>query len=743
MIMICDRFLNTTGRSVCLTVLACIVGIYAQPTTSPNLKYWYPLPQENPTQVFEADICVYGATCAGVMAAVQAARSGKTVVLFAFGKHVGGLTSGGLNATDGGSPDVTGGLAREYYNIAGQSGFTASVAEKIFNDFLSAEEVPVHYEHRLVTVEKSEQKITRLLFENGNSVTARMFIDGTYEGDLMAMAGVSYTIGRESNSVYGETWNGQWVAGGHEFDMQVDPYVVEGDSSSGLLPAIMKEPYGEKGEGDKRIQAYCFRMHLVRGADRLAFPMPGGYDPGRYALLARFLNMGTAPRINFSRDTNNHHFVDGAMFIDNVGMNFEWPDGPAMGDNARAIQSGYAAELYQTRERVYQEHVTYQQGVMYFLAHDASVPQAVRDEVSQWGLPTTEYQETGGWTHQLYIREGRRMVSDFVHTDHYCMGHKKVIDAVALGQYNMDSHHCQRVVVYEANGKAYVKNEGNVEIGSMRGYGIGYRSIVPKRGEAENLYVVCAPSASHIAFGSIRMEPVFMNLGQSAAIAASMAIDMQVVVQDLPYDTLRLALLTADQILGPEVEPPLDMDNAIILDNASPQGVSITGDWEASSVTPGFYGADYLHDGNTGKDSKTVRFTPDLTEEGEYRILLQWTSHENRATNVPVVLNHSGGTETITVNMRQNGGSWQSLGEFTFSAGQDGYVEIQTTGTDGYVIADAVAFLPLMPVSAEMHLREEISRKAALLWNGSELLFFNAIGEAFRLNGTRTETVLE
>ena len=500
------------------------------PTTSPNLQYYYPVPTANPPQTIEADVCVYGGTSGGVVAAIQAHRMGKRTVLVEFSKHVGGLTSGGLSATDGGGKDVCGGIAREFYARVGQAGFRPSAAEKAFRDMLAAEGVALYTEHRLKSVKMDGARISEIVMENGNIFRAKEFIDATYEGDLMARAGISYFVGREGNAKYGETIDGAWCGGGHNFRVPVDPYVIEGDPRSGLLPEISAADPGKKGDGDKRIQAYCFRMRLTRDpANRLPFPRPRNYDPKRYALLARYLNQMPEGKRGFmpSGDVNNHHLGDGAFFIDYVGGSDAWPDGD-----------------YETRERVFQAHVTYQQGVMYFLANDTSVPEEIRSALQKWGLPKDEYQETGGWTHQLYIREGRRMISATVMTEHNCRGTEVAADSIGLASYNMDSHHCQRVVV---NG--HVVNEGNVEVAPKHPYPIAYRAIVPKEAECSNLLAPLCLSSSHIAYGSIRMEPVFMVLGQSAATAAALAIDDKVPVQKVDYGKLRARLLADHQIL--------------------------------------------------------------------------------------------------------------------------------------------------------------------------------------------------
>ncbi len=491
-----------------------------------GLRYYYP-PEKYEEVTIETDICVYGGASGGVAAAVQAARMGKDVVLLEFGKHIGGLTSGGLSQTDGGGEDVCGGIAREFYNQVGQRRFRPYEAEETFRRMLAAEGVTVRLLSHLKSVEKEGTRIRSITMEDGLTVVAKQFIDCTYEGDLMAMAGVSYTVGRESSSQYGERWNGILVPGkgGHNFSVDIDPYVIPGDPSSGLLPRI-NDDWGRTGDGDHRVMAYCFRMKLTQD-DPMPFPKPRVYDPLQYEVIARLFEADAYPRIQFRFDTNNHHLFIGAYFINYVGGNYEWPDGD-----------------YLTRERIYQEQLNYQVGVMWFLQNSDRIPAKYAEEFKTWGLPRDVYTRSGGWTHQLYIREGRRMVSDYVMTEHNCY-HKTVAeDSIGLGTYRMDSHHVQMTVIDGA-----IRNEGNVEEEPAGPYQIAYRAITPKRDEATNLLVPWSLSASHIAFGSIRMEPVFMILGQSAATAASHAIDDDVDVQDVDYPKLRKRLLADNQIL--------------------------------------------------------------------------------------------------------------------------------------------------------------------------------------------------
>jgi len=514
------------------------------------LRYYYPIPPANPAQVISADVCVYGATPGGVTAAIQASRMGKKTVLVEFGSHVGGMTSSGLSATDGG--EIAGGIGREFYNVVGKKGFHPAEAETQFRKMLSDSGVALYLERRLVEVKTEAVHIAEMRMENGDRFKAKVFVDATYEGDLMALAGVSYHVGREANSVYQETYNGVFF-GGHNFVKPVDPYMKPGDPKSGLLPLISGDPAGKVGDGDGRIQAYNFRMYFEKGG--LPFPKPNSYKPETYALLRRYIEAGGPSGIPaHAGDVNNK----GGFSTDNIGANYDWPDGPGRNPTIPSPikkltgidQPAYSKALYTIREKIYQDHITYQQGLCYFLANDSNVPEAIRQDMQQWGLSRTDFPTTGGWPHQLYIREGRRMMSDYVMTQHNCMGETTVDDAIGLARYNMDSHNCRRLVV-----DAKAKNEGNVEKGPPHPYPVSYRSIVPKESECTNLLVPVALSASHIAYGSIRMEPVFMVLGQSAGTAAALAIDHQTPVQKVNYPELRDRLLKDKQMLDWQEKP--------------------------------------------------------------------------------------------------------------------------------------------------------------------------------------------
>jgi Dehydrogenases (flavoproteins) len=512
-------------------------------TTHPDLRYYYPLPEPKERLNVTTDLCIYGATPAGIAAAIQARRMGKSVALLSFDTHIGGLSSGGLGATDIGNKAAIGGISREFYRALGKHygaeemwTFEPGVAEKTLRAMCAEAGVTVYHEQRLVSVKKQDKRIASLSTEGGHTFTAAYFLDATYEGDLLAKAGVSYTVGREANAQYGETLNGvHFGHPNHNFKVPVDPFIVPGDPKSGLLKGISADPPGAQGEGDKRVQAYNFRLCMTKAADRLPFPKPAGYDPERYELLARYLNAGvwdvlrlTKMMPNGKTDTNNF----GAFSSDNIGKNYDWPDAD-----------------YATRQSLFQDHVDYHQGMMWFLCHDARVPPKIRDEVKAWGLPADEFTGTGGWPHQLYVREARRMVGDLVMTEHHCTYKETVPDGIGLAAYSMDSHNCQRVA-REENGVWTARNEGNVEVRPTGPYPIAYRSLTPKQSECENLLVPVCLSSSHIAYGSIRMEPVFFVLGQSAATAACLALDAgRVPVQKVDVAQLRARLRADKQII--------------------------------------------------------------------------------------------------------------------------------------------------------------------------------------------------
>lgn len=522
--------------------------------------------------IFQADVVIYGGTSAAVATAVQVSRMGKSILIVCPDTHLGGLSASGLGWTDTGNKGVIGGVSREFYQRIyqyydqdetwkwqkkeeyGNRGqgtpaldgknrtmwiFEPHIAEQVFEDFVREHQIQVLRNEWLdreagVIVENGNIQSIRML--SGKTFEAKIFIDASYEGDLMAAAGVSYHVGREANAVYGENWNG--IQTGvlhhrHHFaDMNMSPYKIAGDSSSGVLARISTADPGIKGEGDKKVQAYCFRLCLTKHPDnRIPFERPLGYDSTQYELLARIFDAGWRetfqkfdPIPNAKTDVNNH----GPMSFDNIGMNYDYPEAS-----------------YERRQEIIQEHERYQKGWLYFIANDPRVPEEVQSEMQQWGLAKDEFLDNGHWPHQIYVREARRMIGEFVMTEHEVQSSRPVNEPIGMGSYTMDSHNIQRYITPEG----YVQNEGDIGVKPKQAYQIHLGSILPKRSECSNLLVPVAVSSSHIAFGSIRMEPVFMILGQSAGTVAAMALDQGIGIHELTYAQLRERLLQDGQVL--------------------------------------------------------------------------------------------------------------------------------------------------------------------------------------------------
>lgn len=663
------------------------------------------------------DIVVYGGTSGGVTAAVQAIRDGRSVILISPTSHLGGLTTSGLGWTDLGNTSILGGLNRDFYhriyllyelesawnwqakssfnNSAGQGGdafnhtlqigsvFEPKVATAIFAQMITEQNVPVVTGRLNLAngVIMTGTRITGLRLEGGREFTGKMFIDATYEGDLLAGAGVSYTVGREANATYHETVSGIQVARANKNQLpnNIDPYVIEGDPSSGLLPGVNADAGGADGSADGRLQAYCYRMVLTDVAEnRVTVQQPANYDEADYELLFRAIEAGQSSDFfklslmpNRKTDSNNN----GGISTDSIGMNY-------------GLDWNWATLGHDQRDALAARHRKWQLGLLWTLQNHPRIPSSVRNNYAKWGLPADEFTDNGHWPHQLYVREARRMVSDFVMTQHHCTGEAVAPDSVGLAAYAMDSHHTQRHV---RAGK--VKNEGDVQLELPRPYPISYRSIIPKVGECENLFVPWCLSASHMAFGSIRMEPVFMGLAQSAAIAADLALDQEIPVQQVDYAALRPRLLAAGQALGNAVVAP----PTSVVDNADAALVSITGAWLSTTSQPGFVGTDYLHDQNTGKGTKSVFFRVPAQISGMQVVSMRWTSNTNRASKVRVEIHHQEGMSLRSLNQRENGAIWNTTGTFRFSGAATEGVKIFNDDSDGFVIADAVGYTAAGP----------------------------------------------
>lgn len=642
-------------------------------------------------RLVEVDVCVYGGTSAGVIAAYTVEKLGKKSILIEPGKRLGGLTSGGLGYTDIGNKYAITGISRDFYRRVGkhygkfeQWIFEPGVAESIFQDYVKRGGFDVLYETRLKEVKKQGNRISEVVLENAINpstatniiVRAKMFIDCGYEGDLLARAGVSYTVGREDNKDYNETINGVQLMKGHQFPDGIDPYKIPGKPKSGLLWGISDGKLLPDGTGDKKVQAYNYRICLTSDPqNRIPITRPDGYDASRYELVLRLFDAYP------DRRKLNHYFIwshmpnsktdinnRGAFSTDMIGMNYEYPEG-----------------TYEQREKIINDHTVYTKGLLYFFGHDPRVPQELREEMLQWGYPKDEYVENGNWTPQLYIREARRMVGSYVMTQHNCEGREVVQDGVGMAAYTMDSHNTQRLVV---NGQ--VKNEGNVEVGGFGPYPIAYRSLTPKDQECSNLLVPVCLSATHIAFGSIRMEPVFMVLGQSSATAAVMAIDEDIPVQRINVPKLQEQLRKDPLADGSIFE--------VLIDNRDSVNVQRKGTWTVEKR--GGYGPDFFVHEPRPQELASVRFTSDVPEAGTYKGYIYFPKVTDISRSTLVIVNDGNRNHGLTIKESdirvegQTSGEWVPLGTYDLPAGKSSYVQVSSKDADGKVIADAVIWVP-------------------------------------------------
>jgi len=671
------------------------------------------------------DVVVYGGTSAGVIAAVQAKKMGKTAVIVGPDKHLGGLSSGGLGWTDTGNKAVIGGLSREFYHriwqiyqreeswrhqsqteygnkgqgtpaIDGENRtmwiFEPHVAEQVFEDLIREHEIPVfreEYLNREQGVALFNGRIESITMLSGKRFSGKMFIDATYEGDLMAATGVSYAVGRESCDQYDEQFNGVQTGVLHHrhhfgiLDKPVSPYVVPGDPSSGVLPRISTEHPGEKCAADEKVQAYCFRMCLTdHEPNRVPFEKPEGYDPWQYELMIRIFEAGFNevfgkfdPIPNHKTDTNNH----GPFSTDNIGYNYDYPEAS-----------------YQRRREIIKEHESYQKGWLYFLCTDPRVPRDVQQRMRSYGLAKDEFVDNGHWPHQLYVREARRMVGKYVMTENELVKRRPTPESVGMGSYSIDSHNVQRYITPEG----HIQNEGDIGVSTRGPYQIAYGSLVPQKDECENLLVPVCVSSTHIAFGSIRMEPVFMILGQSAATAAVLAIDKSLAVQDVPYELLRellekdgqiLEYATASSIQGRSVAIA-ELKGVVVDDRRA----TLVGKWQMSAAMGKFVDNGYIHEGDSRDGKASASFQAKLPKPGNYEVRLAYPYHSNRATNATVTVHHAGGVSTLKVNQRHKppiDDLLISLGTYRFSETGPAIVVVANEGADGYVVADAVQWL--------------------------------------------------
>ncbi len=681
------------------------------------------------------DVIVYGGTSGGVAAAVQAGRMGKSVVLIGSGYDLGGMTSSGLGATDYGHRESIGGLSQEFYRrikqyymnedawkyetreefIQGNKRplwrqgwtdmfknedewywFEPHAADDVFQEMCAEADVKVVFNERLDLidgVDLTKNTIDRIRMESGRVFKGDIYIDATYEGDLMAKAGVSYTYGRESTWIYNEKYAGvrtPLTISGHQFYFPLDPYKTPGDPSSGLVPHIHSGSSGEEGQGDNRIQAYCFRLVLTDVKEnQVPFSRPPNYDPANYELFLRYLQAGVeyGQEIeiigrqklmpNRKSDTNNH----GAFSTDAVGMNYDYPEA-----------------THDEREEIIKQIKYYTQGLIWFVLTDPRVPEHAMNEMKKWGHAKDEFVRNEHWPPELYIREARRMIGKYIMTQHNCLGDEIAPKPICLASYTMDSHITQRYV----DKHGHVRNEGTLGGRVPNPYPVDYDAIIPKNDECTNLLVPVCLSTTHASYGSIRMEPVFMALGQSAGTAAVLALNNEAAVQDVDYNELKEKLLADKQILtweGPRRTfygiDPMTLDGIIMDEHQATLDGFWRTRWLGHSNQGQFISTRFIHDCSTHKGEKQAHFVPDIPQTGKYEVRISNSFHPifERASSIKVVIRHAKGITEKSIQLDEVDDLFISAGTYTFEKGRKGRVALSNGDSDGYVIVDAVQFL--------------------------------------------------
>lgn len=629
----------------------------------------------------EYDLCIYGGNASGVVAAYSAAIQGLDVVVVEPTCRIGGMVTGGLGLTDIGNKQVVKGVALQFFRRLGARYgtleswvFEPSAAKEILDGYLDNPHIKVVTGYHFCDAAKEGTDIRTIRVAGGDSsldtltFKAKWFIDASYEGDLMAGAGVSYRTGREDNSEYGETWDGVQLLDGHQFPDGVDPFVEPGNPDSGLLWGISNQKLYPNGTGDKLIQAYNYRICLTDSVENMIpIAKPDNYDPSKYELLLRLYDAQKEKRNlndyfiwsrmpNRKTDINNR----GGFSTDMIGMNYDYAEG-----------------TWERRQEIIKAHKDYTLGLLYFTANDPRVPVELRQKVAQWGLPKDEYTECGHWSPQLYVRECRRLVGEYVATQADCDNKVIAPNGIAMAAYTMDSHNCQRIVV-EKGGKKMVKNEGNAEIHGGLPYPISYKSLTPKRGECTNLLVPVCCSASHIAYGSIRMEPVFMCMGQAAGLAVALAEKQGLkALQEVDSDDIN-AIVTADPYLdGTAPDIIIDDDTAVY-----------EGEWEIVKSTRGF-GPTALA-GSKG----SVTYSATIPQNGEYEVYTYQRLHAPDMNPVSEFTFADGSQVTVNVNdvvvVGQTSSAWHHLKDVTLAKGEQFTVTLAPSEGEGDVYADAI-----------------------------------------------------
>lgn len=654
----------------------------------------------------EADVIVYGATPGGFCAAIAAAREGVSVVLLEPTNHIGGVNTGGLCFSDSNQTvrSTVLGLFEEWHQSIEQDyqqrdvklpyqvgtkdhthwTYEPHIAMKITRAMLDEAGVKVLTQRILKSVSKDGARLTKLNTSDGEFV-AKVFVDATYEGDLMAASGVSWTIGREGRAEFGEP-----LAGKQYSKRRMD--ISGRDAEGKLLPLITTDDAGPEADGDNKVMVYSFRLCLTKdAANRVPFPAPANYDPARFEVVRRYFAKEKRPILLWDLyplpgnkfDANNGIWKQFSMGL--VGACNGWSEADEAG-----------------RAKSWEAHKQYTLELYHFLTTDAAVPENLRKEMSEFGLCKDEFDAYDHWSPQLYVREGRRMKGAYVVSQKDIMDQPEKQDAIVVSSFPIDSHDCQRVATPDG-----VINEGTIMPvrvpGRKHGYAyhVPYRAITPIDSECSNLLVPVALSCTHVAYSSIRVEPTWMILGQSAGIAAALSAKQNLAVQRLPYPALRERLLAQKQVLALPVlaDLPPEPKGAMSIDPKSLPGIvlddshaELRGVWSHSSNFKPHIGTGYVHDekSSDGGSIAIFRFKP--TKSGRHELRMAYSAHETRTTKLPLVI-RSGAHETkLTVDQTVAlpvGEAFRSIGSIELEAGSDSTITLSNTETEGFVIVDA------------------------------------------------------
>jgi hypothetical protein len=644
---------------------------------------------ESRGQEGEYDVVIYGATAGGTIAAIAAAGEGMDVLLIGPGKNVGGMVTGGLSHNDYGDRTVIGGMALEFYEKVASyygkplyywRGPEPHVGEKIFRDWLEEAGVTLLFENRVTEVHKQKGTINRISLSGGSIVRGKVFIDASYEGDLMARTGVSYTVGREAVRDYGESWAGRRaiLPDNHQMLPRVSPF----DENGNLLPLINPAPLTEEGDADPAVQGYGFRLIVTDDEDnRIPFRKPENYDPGQFELVKRYYQVHPdAPNMvhlwptlpNGKTDMNSSGPISTNVVS---GLNWEYPEAD-----------------YERRNEIWQLMKEYTMGLLYFLSSDPSVPERTRRETQQMGLCRDEFTENGHWPHQLYIRSARRMIGEYILTQHDLEHDTVKYDAIGMGSYNMDVRHVQRTWIPvsrfpELHYEVY--NEGYMSI-PVAPYQIPYRSLLPQYDECSNLIVPVCISATHVAYASVRMEPQYMIMGQAAGVAAAMAVEGDQSVHRIDISLLQEKLDAQGQVLSMQenIYGAFAHGDEIIIDNNMRRFTGKTGTW--SGIETEHNGRYQMNYSRNDHPPGTFTFKPWLEKDGLYEVSIRYPSDASHAARVPVLIRHREGTEQKFLNQQEHGGEWISLGTYELEKGIRQVVTVVSEQAEGAVVADAI-----------------------------------------------------